>query len=81
MEILHQQLNQFSAYELTPDQLKEGLEFTTTQRAVLQNLLSMTANRAVNLRLDPANVMGYAQEQAGLAGELLILNYLLSPED
>lgn len=77
LDQLPQEPNTFTSYVLTDEQQLESVNFSTLQRAFLQNLLTVAATRKVNLKVDPADLQGYIQREAELASEITLLRYLL----
>ena len=69
--------NSFSSYDLTEEETLQGSILTLTQQQLIQNYRSVLAEEKLALEYDPANPQIFLQREAGLAGQLAALNYLL----
>ena len=61
---------QFIAYELTEDEMLQGLVLNIYQIAVLQNQINSVAQQIISMKMDPLNPMAYALDKAALQGQL-----------
>lgn len=72
MELSPFQSIQLSAADTTNGQILNGL-----QKAVIQNKRAEIATQKLTLPFTPNDVLSYTQQEAYLAGQLEILQYLL----
>ena len=70
-------INQFSSYNLSPEEQLEGQKLTVAQVRVLQNLLASYAEEKIHLTVDPTNVNIFLQQEADLKGKIDVLTYIL----
>jgi hypothetical protein len=70
--------NTFSSYTLSPEESMQGALLTSLNICVIQNLISQIAEEKVMLTYDPANPLVYAQREAELHGQILILQQLIN---
>lgn len=75
-----QRANSFTSYELTDQEKKEAVKLSHFQILYLQTLHADTAEMLLGLRFTPNNVLGYAQEEAYLRGQLELVNFLLKQD-
>ncbi len=70
--------NNFTTYELTPDEDKASKDFTPCQLAMLQNLLVEVMQNKVSLVVDASDMSSYIQQEAEMQGQISILQHLIS---
>ena len=63
--------------ELTESELRSAYILSNYQKLGLQKLIAEIANQKVALKFTPNDPVAYAQQEAELAGQLLILTHLL----
>ncbi len=68
----------FSTYALSEEELKSGVQFSSSQKGVIQNLIADLATQKLGLEFDTAAPQQFIQQEAFLAGQIKILQYLLS---
>ncbi len=78
--------NDFTSYELTPEEQLAGATLTATNIMNIQNLLSATAAEKLNIVIDPLNPMLHALHAAELTGRLnayrrIIMDSLQATDD
>jgi len=73
--------NRFATYELSTEEELRGCIYTIEQKAVLQNELSLAAVAKSALKLDPNDVITYAQNEAAISGKIEHIEYMLSNSD
>ncbi len=73
--------NTFSSYDLSEAEEREGTMLTITQKQVIQNKISLIAEEKVNLDVDINMKERFLQEEAGLKGQLVSLQYLITCSD
>ena len=71
------ELNSFSSFSLTPEELQSGSILSADQKRVIQNLICECAEEKLNLIQDPLNPLKYIQEDAYLRGKIDILKWLI----
>lgn len=71
-------VTRFTAWILTPEELKAGSILNDAQIKVLQNQLAEIASEKVSLTYDASNPLEFAQREAELQGQMGIIEYLLS---
>jgi hypothetical protein len=71
----------FSKWELTDEEAKQGSILSIAQTQVIQNNLAMAAEEKLMLEIIPDNVSLYLQREAGLAGQIAALQFLLDQSD
>lgn len=74
-------MNSFTKIPLTESEAREGCIFNHFQRAYLQNMLADTAEQKLNLPFTPNDVLGYAQNEAFLKGQIELLGHLIDVSD
>lgn len=77
----HRLESRFTRYKLSNDEVKAGIVFTDLQRCYLCNLRADIAEQKLALVYTPQDPVGYAQQQAELMGQLLLLDTLISSSD
>ena len=70
-------VNPFSSYELTVEEEVQGSLLTITQKQMLQNDLAIYATQRLALEFDPLNPSIFVQREAGLKGQMEVIQYLL----
>lgn len=73
----HITTNSFSSYILTDEERLHGALLTLTQKQLIQNEIATIAEEKLALEVDPNNVMPFIQAEAGLAGQMAALKWLL----
>jgi hypothetical protein len=68
--------NDFTSYELTPEEMLQGSILTITQRQCIQNQISVIAMEKIALELDTNNPIAFAQQEAYKKGGLEVLKHL-----
>lgn len=76
----HQITGRFTNYSFTEEERKEAVKFSPLQQMYLQNLLGEKAHEKIGLTFNAADVVGFAQNEAYLAGQIELLELLLSQE-
>lgn len=71
----------FTRYLLTDEEEQAGYSFSTTQRMVIQNIITDAAEEKVRLTFDPLNPNAFIQREAELQGVILTLQGLLNRQD
>ena len=67
----------FTKYHLTPEEELRGQTLTTENIQVIQNHICDLAEERLNTRFDPLNPLAFAQREAELTGQIVILKMLL----
>lgn len=75
------QVNDFTSYNLTPQELMAGQMLTVAQVMNIQNYLSQVAIRKLNLKYDPLNPVAFAQQEAEMQGQITVLRQLLQESE
>jgi hypothetical protein len=70
--------NRFQSWVLTPEEFITGGILSSLQKQVIQNQIAQVATQKINLVFDPLNFQRFIQEEAGLAGQIAALDYLLT---
>jgi len=70
--------NDFSTFELTEIEAREGKILTVAQVMNIQNQLADAATRKLNLKYDTKDPMSFVQEEAELQGVINTLRFLLT---
>lgn len=70
--------NDFSTFELTEIEQREGKILTVAQVMSIQNQLSEAAIRKLNLKFDTKDHLAFVQEEAELQGVINTLRFLLT---
>ena len=73
--------NQFTSYTLSQREELEGSVFSTLQKQVMQNELSLIAAQKMALDYDPLNPVSFAQSEALLKGQLQVYTLLLEKSE
>ena len=73
--------NQFTSYTLSQREELEGSVFSTLQKQVIQNELSLIAAQKMALDYDPLNPVSFAQSEALLKGQLQVYTLLLEKSE
>ena len=68
----------FTRFNLSPSEEIIAGTLSPLQKCGIQNLLASTAEEKLSLELDPLNPQKYIQQEASLAGQVKILQYLLT---
>lgn len=71
----------FTKWSLSEEEEKQGSIYTITQIQVLQNQLAAIAEEKIALELDPNQFDKYLQREAGLAGQMAIIQHLLDQSE
>lgn len=71
------ELSPFQAIPLSPSDASNGQILNGLQKAVIQNKRVEIATQKLTLPFTPNDVLSYTQQEAYLAGQLDILQYLL----
>jgi len=71
----------FTSYELTDEETLRGSVLSLEQKWYIQNKLAEAANEKSALKLDPNDVLPYAQQEAFLAGQVELCEFLLENSD
>lgn len=66
-----------SSVELTDSELKSAYILSHYQKLGIKKLMADIANQKIGLKFDVANPIAFAQEEADLAGQLVILQHQL----
>lgn len=72
------QPNAFTSYILTQDEQQQGSLLTSLNICAIQNLISQIAQEKLSLLYDPTNPLKFAQQEAELHGQMLILQQLVN---
>jgi hypothetical protein len=67
----------FTRFQLTQEETTSGQSLTSTNIAVIQNLICDCAEERLSLKYDPSNPIIWAQREAELQGQIGILKLLL----
>lgn len=70
-------INEFTQYEIDPDQEFAGQLLTQQNLEVIQNLRASISLEKLVLKVDTANFNIYLQQEASLSGQIEILTYIL----
>jgi hypothetical protein len=70
--------NQFQSWILSPEEFLQGGLLTTLQKQVIQNQIASVATQKINLEFTPSDPLKFAQQEAGLRGQIEALSYLLT---
>ena len=73
--------NTFTSYNLTDEEILQGSLLTITQRQIIQTNISMAAEEKLALEFDVTEPNKYIQKEAGLAGQIAALKYILDQAD
>lgn len=74
-------LNQFSQFELTPDEQTAGEMLTVTQVQVIRNLLAAEAIKRIGLTYNPNEPMHFMQQEAEIQGAISAYTMLLESSE
>ncbi len=74
---MSQIVNEFTQFNLTETEQLSGQIFSQSQLQVLQNLRAQYAVDKLNLKVIPNDYQAYVQQEAGLAGALSVLSYII----
>lgn len=69
--------NNFSSYNLTDDEVREGSIYTITQLELLQNDLAAAAEEKLVLEFDTTNPQTFIQQEAFKRGQIELLRYII----
>lgn len=69
--------NTFTTYTLSEAETREGHKLNTLTVAVIHNLRTSIAEEKLALKVNPESINTFLQQEAYLAGQLEILNYIL----
>lgn len=69
--------NDFSQWQLSESEEKEGAKLTITQKQFIQNQIAAAAQSKLNLTFDTTNPQAFIQEEAFIAGQISAMKYLL----
>lgn len=69
--------NNFSSYNLTDDEVREGSILTITQLELLQNDLATAAEEKLVLEFDTTNPQTFIQQEAFKRGQIELLRYII----
>ena len=75
------QINSFTSWELTKEELLSGTILTVLQKQVLQNRLNEAAETKLNLVYDTLDPIKFAQNEAYLKGKIEFIRYLLDASE
>ncbi len=67
----------FSAFQLSPEQLREARTLKPEQEAYFQTLMADAASEKIAITPNPSDIMPFIQQEAYLRGQIDILNMLL----
>ena len=73
--------NLFTQYQLTDEEQLQGSILTIAQKQLIQNERAKLAEERSNLTIDVDNLVGSAQAEAYILGQLHILGWLLELSD
>lgn len=73
--------NVFTEYELTLEEQQLGSVFSGNQLAVLKNLLANAVQQRLRLDFTPTDVIGFAQNEALIKGQISILEFLIDTHE
>jgi hypothetical protein len=74
-------VNTFSSYAMSREETLHSQILNFEQKQNIQNLICEKAEEKLALTFDPLNPVRFAQEEAGLAGMIGILRYLIESSD
>ena len=70
--------NLFQTFELSDEEILSGQTLSSTQKKVIQNEISALANQKILLKVDPANIHVFIQQEAEMQGRILALQWLIT---
>lgn len=73
-----QVVTRFTAYEFTQAEVFSATRFSDLSVMLIQTLIAEAAIRRTNLHYDSANPTNFLQQEAEIAGEIGILEHLLT---
>ena len=73
--------SRFMMFILNPEELMQGIMLNEYQKMHLRNRRSMYAELKINLRFNPADPLGFAQEEAELRAKIDLISELLEHSD
>ena len=71
----------FIKWDMTEEEVQAGTLLSREQYCLIQNKLAAIAERQLMLKIDPLNINSFLQQQADLAGQIVVLQSLLSSSD
>lgn len=74
-------INEFTQFEMDPDQEFAGQLLTQQNIEVIQNLRATASLEKLALKIDPNNFNVYLQQEASLSGQIDILTHILDAHD
>lgn len=75
------QTSKFTYVQLSAQEEKAGQIFSPIQLSVLKNMLADIAHQKINLEFTPNDVLGYAQSEAFLKGQLETVQFLIDTSE
>jgi len=75
------QATPFTSWALSTQEEAQGSIFSTSQKQVLQNELSIAAQQILSLKFDPLNPIAIALDQAALQARVEFLQFILTRSD
>lgn len=69
--------NQFTVYELTPEERRLALSLGDLTVNWIQSELGRIAQNKINIEFDPQNPLQFAQDEAFLRGQMAFAQFLL----
>jgi len=71
----------FTRFTLSQQEEQVGGTLNYLQKCSIHNLLASAAEEKLSLELDPQNPQRYIQQEASLAGQIKILQFLLATSE
>ena len=71
----------FTKHSLTVEETLAAVNYTALQQKFLQTQLAEIAEAKLRLKVDPKNIEFFIQQEAELAGQMTILEFLLGMYD
>lgn len=71
-------LNAFTQYQLSDEEERSGHIFNYLNICVLQNMMATIALQRLSLPVDTTNILRYAQEEAEMKGQIMLLQQLIA---
>lgn len=70
--------SRFQSWKLSEAEFFQGAILTSLQKQVIQNQICDLATQKINLEFDPAAPLVFMQAEAGVRGQILALEYLIT---
>lgn len=75
------QVNNFTTYDFTDDELIEACKLTHLQKAFIQHQKGLLAIEKVEMKFDPLKQQDFLQNEAYVAGQIAAYDFLLGNAD